>query len=72
VSATLVVAALKVLRGEIRERGIMTAEAAFEPRPFFDEMVAVLSASSERSGDSESCEGLQGGKVVDKSFEWLA
>lgn len=59
-SATLVAAALKILRGEIRERGLMTAETAFEPQPFYEEMAALLSDS------------LPGGRVVAESFEWLA
>jgi hypothetical protein len=58
-SATLVVAACKILRGEIRARGTMTAEAAFEPQPFYNEMAALLS------------EFLPDGKVVSESLERL-
>jgi hypothetical protein len=41
-SVALVAAARKILRGELRECGVMTAETAFEPLDFFDEVVAVL------------------------------
>jgi hypothetical protein len=58
-SAALVAAARKILRGEIRERGVMTAEAAFEPLSYFDEVVAVLP------------EPPPDGKLIDESFEWL-
>lgn len=40
-SVALVVAALNILRGEVQEQGIMTAEKAFEPLPFFDQVVAL-------------------------------
>ena len=36
-SLALVVAALKILRGDLAENGIMTAEKAFDPLPFLDE-----------------------------------
>jgi hypothetical protein len=55
----LVVAVLQILRGEIQERGVMAAEKAFEPRPFFDQVAAVL---PEPPAD---------GKLIDESFEWL-
>jgi len=58
-SAALVVAARKIMHGEIRERGIVTAETCFEPQSFFDEMVAVL---PELPPD---------GRLIDESFEWL-
>jgi len=58
-SVALVVAVLKILRGEIRERGVMTAETAFEPQSFFDEVVAVLP------------EPPPDGKLLGESFEWL-
>lgn len=58
-SVPLVVAALKILRGEIRERGVMTAETTFEPLAFFDEVAALLP------------EPLPSGRLVDESFEWL-
>ncbi len=58
-SAALVVAVCKILRGEIQERGVMTAETAFEPQSFFDEVVAVLP------------EPPPDGKLIDESFEWL-
>jgi hypothetical protein len=58
-SVALAVAARKVLRGEIRERGVMTAETAFEPQSFFDEVIAVLP------------EPPPDGRLIGESFEWL-
>ena len=58
-SVALAVAALKILRGEIRERGVMTAETAFEPLPFLDEVASLLP------------EPPPDGKLIDESFEWL-
>jgi hypothetical protein len=58
-SGPLVVAALKILRGEIRDRGVMTAEKTFEPLPFFDELVALLP------------EPPPDGRLIGESFEWL-
>jgi len=58
-SVALVVAVRKILRGEIKERGVMTAETAFEPQSFFDEVVAVLP------------EPPPDGKLIGESFEWL-
>ena len=58
-SVPLVVAALKILRGEIRKRGVMTAETAFEPLPFLDEAASLL---PELPPD---------GKMIGESFEWL-
>ena len=58
-SVALVVAARKILRGEIRERGVMTAEKAFEPQSFFDEVIAVLP------------EPPPDGRLIGESFEWL-
>jgi len=58
-SAALVAAARKILRGEIQARGVMTAETAFEPQSFFDEVVAVLP------------EPPPDGKLIGESFEWL-
>jgi saccharopine dehydrogenase-like NADP-dependent oxidoreductase len=58
-SVALVVAVRKILRGEIRERGVMTAEKTFEPQSFFDEVVAVLP------------EPPSNGKLIGESFEWL-
>ena len=58
-SVALVVAVLKVLRGEMQERGVMTAEKAFEPLPFFDETASPMP------------ELLPDGKLIRESFEWL-
>jgi hypothetical protein len=59
-SVALAIAVRKILRGEIRERGVMHAETAFEPLPFFDEVVAVLP------------EPPPDGRLIDESFEWLS
>ena len=58
-SVALAVAVRKILRGEIRERGVMTAETAFEPLSFFDEVAAVLP------------EPRLDGRLIGESFEWL-
>ena len=58
-SAALVAAVCKVLRGEVQERGVMTAEKALEPLPFFDEVVSLLP------------DPLPDGKLIGESFEWL-
>lgn len=58
-SVALAVAVRKILRGEIRERGVMTAETAFEPLPFLDEVASLMPDS------------LPDGKLIGESFEWL-
>jgi hypothetical protein len=58
-SVALVVAVHKILRGDLRERGVMTAETAFEPQSFFDEVITVLP------------EPPPDGKLIGESFEWL-
>ena len=58
-SVALAVAARKILRGEAGERGVMTAETAFEPQSFFDESAAVLPVPP------------PDGRLVGESFEWL-
>ncbi len=58
-SVALAAAVRMILGGEISERGVMTAEKAFEPLPFLDEVVHLMPNS------------LPGGKMIDKSFEWL-
>ena len=58
-SVALAVAVRKILRGEIRERGVMTAETAFEPQSFFDEVASLMPDS------------LPDGKLIGESFEWL-
>jgi len=58
-SVALAVAVLRILRGEVQERGVMHAETAFDPLSFLDEVAAVLP------------EPLPDGRVVDESFEWL-
>jgi hypothetical protein len=58
-SVALAVAVRKILRGEIRERGVMTAETAFEPIPFLDEVASLIPNPP------------PDGKMIDESFEWL-
>jgi len=58
-SVALVVAVIKILRGEIQERGVMTAETIFEPQSFFDEVVSLLP------------EPPPDGRLIGESFEWL-
>jgi hypothetical protein len=58
-SVPLAVAVLSILRGETREQGVLTAEKAFEPLSFFDEVVALLPESP------------PDGKLINESFEWL-
>jgi hypothetical protein len=53
------VAVFRILRGDIEQRGVMTAEAAFEPLSFFDEVVALLP------------EPPPDGRLIGESFEWL-
>ena len=52
-------AVLRILRGEIPERGVMTAEKTFEPLPFFEEVASLLP------------EPPPDGKLIGESFEWL-
>jgi hypothetical protein len=58
-SAALAVVVLDILSGKIKERGVMTAENAFEPKPFLDEIESVLPNSSANS------------KLFEERFEWL-
>jgi hypothetical protein len=58
-SVALAVAVRKILRGEIRERGVMTAETAFEPLPFLDEVTSLMPNPP------------PDGKLIGESFEWL-
>ena len=58
-SAALVVAVLKILRGEIQARGVMHAETAFDPLPFFDEVAGLVP------------DALPDSKLIRESFEWL-
>lgn len=59
ITAPGVVAALKILRSEIEERGVLPPEACFEPEPFFGEVARLLS------------EPPPDGKLVGESFAWL-
>lgn len=58
-SVALVTAAFKVLRGEIGEHGVFTAEKAFDPQSFFNEVVTILPTTPFRE------------KIIDELFEWL-
>jgi hypothetical protein len=58
-SVPLAVAVLRILSGETRERGVMTAEKAFEPQSFFDKVVDLMP------------EPPPDGKLIGESFEWL-
>ena len=58
-SAPLAALGLKLLRGEITERGVMTAEKILEPESFLDDVGALLP------------EPLQSGEMIDEAFKWL-
>jgi hypothetical protein len=58
-SIPLVVAVFRILRGEVRKRGILIAEKTFEPLPFFDEVASLMP------------DPLPNGKLIGESFEWL-
>lgn len=55
----LVVAALRILRGEVSKRGVLPPEACLEPMLFFDELVSLMP------------EPPSDGKLFGESFEWL-
>ena len=59
VGAPLAVAALRILRGEVRERGVTTAETAFDPLPFFDEVASMMPDSP------------PDGRLIGESLDWL-
>ena len=58
-SVALVAAVFKILRGEVKGRGVMLAEKAFEPQSFFDEVVTLIP------------DPLPNGKLIGESFELL-
>jgi len=58
-NAALAAAALKILRGEVSERGVMAAEQAFDPPSFFEEMAGLLP------------EPPPHGQLVGESLHWL-
>ena len=58
-SVPLVAAVLKILRGEIHERGVMHAQTVFKPQTFFDELAALIK------------EQIPEGRLIDNSFEWM-
>ena len=49
----------KILRGEVKGRGVMLAEKAFEPQSFFDEVATLIP------------DPLPNGKLIGESFELL-
>jgi hypothetical protein len=59
-SVALVAAVRMILRGEMQKRGVIIAEKAFEPLSFLEEVAALIP------------DFLPDGKIIDKSFEWLA
>ena len=58
-SVALVVAVLKILRGEVDQRVVMHAETVFKPQSFFDEMALLIQ------------EHLPDDRMLDNLFEWL-
>ena len=58
-SVPLVIAVLRILRGEVQERGVMHAEATCEPMPFFDEVAPLLP------------DPPPDGRLIGESFQWL-
>ena len=58
-SVPLAVAALRILGGEIRERGVFWPNDAFEPLSFFDEVARLFP------------EPPPDGKLIGESFNWL-
>jgi len=58
-SVALVAAVRKVMLGEMHARGVMTAEKAFEPLPFLEEVAALMPDRNPQ------------GKIFDAHFEWL-
>ncbi len=58
-SVSLAVTALRILRPEMQERGVMTAEKTFDPLPYLDEAASMLPESP------------PDGKLIGESFEWL-
>jgi hypothetical protein len=58
-SVALAAAVLKILRGEVKERGVMHAQTVLQPQSFFDEMATLIK------------EYLPDGNLLDNSFEWL-
>ena len=49
-SSALAVAAQRILRGDIKERGILAPEACFEPMDFFQETALLVSKDSQKKG----------------------
>jgi hypothetical protein len=60
----LVVAALRILRGEVAARGVLPPEACFEPSSFFEEAA--------RYAEDDGQKRDRGKPLVDESFEWLS
>jgi hypothetical protein len=58
-SVALVAAVRMILRGKVQERGVFTAENAFEPLPFLNEVAALIP------------DYLPDGEIIAESFDWL-
>ena len=58
-NAALAAAALKMLHGEVTRPGVMTAEQAFDPESFFDELAGLLPQPP------------SDGHLLSRSFHWL-
>ena len=58
-SVSLAVAVRTILRGDVRELRVFTAEKAFEPLPFLEEVASLIPDS------------LPDQKLIGESFEWL-
>ncbi len=60
INIPLVVATLRILRGEVPERGVLPPEACFDPMPFFEDM-------AKYAGEEDRDKPLLG-----ERFEWLS
>ncbi len=58
-SIPLAVTTVKLLRGEFPGPGVLMAESAFEPQPYFDEVASLVPTA------------LPGGHLTGDSFDWL-
>ena len=58
-SVALAAAALQILRGKVRSKGVLAAETAFDPLPYLNDVASLLP------------ESLPEGRLVGHSFQWL-
>jgi len=49
-SSALSVAALRILQGKVKERGVLAPEACFDPVPFFEELASTVPGRSKGKG----------------------